>query len=140
MRLIILSPYLYCICVFLEFDLYPRFKKIKNLNLSNSINFSTLSSTHTHTQNKKKKKTFLLTFSDILCSILSILFFILFKYTYFILLSYLNIIFFIHSLSFKYSFVVERGRKSFFNVAFRTYREPKEKLLEQQNHALTFYL
>jgi hypothetical protein len=32
-----------------------------------------------------------------------------FKYTYFILLSHLNIIFFIHFLSFLCSFVVERG-------------------------------
>ena len=35
---------------------------------------------------------------------------ILFKYTYFIILSHLNIIFFIHSLSFIYYFVVDRGK------------------------------
>ena len=62
---------------------------------------------HPHIEKKKSLSTYFFkyTFEQIFYSI-----FILFKYIYFILLSYLNIIFFIHFLSSFYFFVVEREK------------------------------
>ena len=76
--------------------------------LSNFSSFSILSPIY-----REKKLFFTYLFKYILQQTLYS-FSILFKYIYFILLSYLNTIFFIHSLSSLYSFIVEREKGNYF--------------------------